>query len=88
MIGTCIWFNPDTGWGYAGHGIFSNNAFEFQVYCHYKNMKRDGQRNPKFRELKPNDVIEFDVGAGYLDKGTQAINIRIVQFAEDECKDK
>ena len=84
IIGTCIWFGPEIPWGYIGHGIFTNNAYEFQIYAHYKNMVKENLRNPKFAELKPNDIVEFEEGEGYRGSGTQALNIKIIKYAESE----
>lgn len=84
ITGTCIWFGPEIPWGYIGHGIFTNNAYEYQTYVHYKNITRENLRNPKFRELKPNDICEFQIGEGYKNSGTQAIKVKIIRYAEDD----
>jgi len=83
--GTCIWFGPEIPWGYIGHGIFTNNSYEFQIYVHYKHIEREGQRNVKFRELKSGDIVDFDEGEGHRNNGTQAINVVVKKYVEDLC---
>lgn len=86
LRGTCIWFGPEKPWGYLGFGIFTNNAYENQIYCHYKNIVKQNLRNPKYREIKPNDICEFEIGEGYMNPGTQALKVKIVKYAESEHK--
>ena len=82
MEGTCIWWKH--AYGYIGYGIYTNNAYEGQVYCHYKNINRKTMQNPKFRELKPGDIVEFDIGDGFHNDGTQALKVRVVRHADKD----
>ena len=41
--GTCIWFV--NAYGYIGFGLYTNNAYENQIYVHYKNINRKGLRD-------------------------------------------
>ena len=79
-VGTCIWFK--NSYGFIGRGMFTNNSYEGQIYCHWKNIVRKGLRNPKYRELAPGDVVEFTEGTGFFTDGSQAINVKVVTLAE------
>ena len=79
ITGTTIWFGPRS-YGYIGWGIFTNNAHERQVYVHYKHLRRKGQRDRRYFELKKNDVVEFEIGTGYFTKGTQALKVDIIEY--------
>lgn len=81
MEGTCIWFGPT--YGYIGYGIYMNSNYEGQVYAHYKNIIRKGLVNPKYRDLKPGDVCEFEFGDGFFNNGTQAVKVRVVRCANN-----
>jgi len=86
MKGTCIWFK--NVYGYIGDGIYSNNAYERQIYVHYSKIDKKTMKNPKYRELAPNDIVEFDIGDGFHMAGTQAINVRVIHHADsDEQKE-
>ena len=81
MEGTCIWFKET--YGFIGYGIFTNNAYEGQVYAHYKNMTPVGQRDPKHKVLSPGDVCQFEITEGFFNDGTQAVKVEIIKRAED-----
>ena len=83
--GTCIWWTD--AYGFIGHGIYTNNTYEYQVYAHYKQITRPGLRDEKYRELKAGDVCEFEVGDGYYCDGTQALKIKLVTRVEDINKE-
>jgi len=87
LIGTVIWWGPDKPWGYIGHGIFTNSTYEFQIFAHYKHISKINQKNPRFKEIKPKDIVKFRVVEGYNGKGTQAEDITIVKYAESNDKD-
>lgn len=81
LTGTVIWWGPDKPWGYIGHGLFSNGMYEKQIFAHYKHISIENQINPKFKEIKPNDIVKFRVIEGYNGKGTQAEDITIIEHA-------
>ena len=41
-------------------------------------------KNPKYKELAPNDIVEFDIGDGYHMAGTQAINVKVIEYADND----
>jgi len=80
-IGTCIWFK--NVYGYIGYGLFTNNQYEGQVYAHYKNIPKKGHRN-RHTKLDPGDICEFSFDEGFYCDGTQAVNIKVVKYAEED----
>jgi len=80
-IGTCLWFKNT--FGYLGFGIYTNNSYEKQVYVHYKNIQPKGLRNKNYSDLKEGDICEFEVGTGYYCEGTQALRVRLIEYAKD-----
>jgi len=85
LTGTTIWFGPNS-YGYIGWGLFTNERFENQVYVHYKQLRKKGQRDPDYMELRKNDIVEFEVGEGYYVKGTQALKVDIISYGEGNDK--
>lgn len=83
IIGTTIWFGPRS-YGYIGWGIYTNEEYENRIYVHFKQLTKKGQRDPSYRELKKNDIVEFEIGQGYYVKGTQAMKVDILQHGT-EC---
>ncbi len=78
IIGTTLWFGSNgISYGYIGWGEGE------QIYIHYKQLIRKSLRDPSFREIKKGDVIEFSIGTGYHNSGTQAIEARLVTRCED-----
>ena len=79
-IGTCIWFK--NAYGYIGYGIFTNQQYEGQIYAHYKNIPKATHRD-HHTSLNPGDICEFTFGEGYFCNGTQAVDIRVISYAEN-----
>ncbi|MCD8299832.1 MAG: cold shock domain-containing protein [Clostridiales bacterium] len=61
--GTVKWFSAKKGYG------FISDAEGNDIFVHFSAIDMDG-----FRELKENDMVEFDVVES--DKGVQAANVR------------
>lgn len=82
LMGTVVWWGPDKPWGYIGFGLFTNGMYENQIFAHYKHISKENQKNPRFKEIKPKDIVKFRIIEGHNHKGTQAENITIVKHAE------
>ena len=80
--GTCIWFKES--YGYIGKGVFTNNSYEGQIYAHYKNIDRTTMKDPRYKELKPGDIVEFETGPGFHMDGTQAVKVRVIVHAPED----
>ena len=79
-VGTCIWFK--NAYGYIGYGLYTNQAYEGQIYAHYKNIPKKGHRN-HHTSLSAGDICEFTFGEGYFCNGTQAVDIKVIAYAQD-----
>lgn len=86
MIGTVFWFaSKGQSFGFIK---YKEDDKEHQVYVHYKSIgtynlrKENLRRNKWFRELKPGDVVEFEIASGFgVPNGTQAVNVEILCHA-------
>jgi cold shock CspA family protein len=47
----------------------------FEVFVHYSNLMADNQAS-NYRTLAKGDLVEFQIGPGFMGKGTQAIKVR------------
>lgn len=70
MEGTVKWFNAAKGYGFIGPNDGSKD-----VFVHFSAIQGKG-----FRELKDNDIVEFEVVEGA--KGLQAANVVVMQRAQ------
>jgi cold shock protein len=66
MQGKVKWFNNAKGYGFIGPEDSSKD-----VFVHYSAIQAKG-----FKELKENDLVEFDVVTG--PKGLQAANVIVI----------
>lgn len=46
-----------------------------EVFVHYSNIMADNQ-NSTYRTLAKGDLVEFQIGPGFMGKGTQALKVR------------
>lgn len=76
--GICKWFGSS---GQAFGYITKSDGGE--VYVHYSNIRKVNLRDPKFRDMKKGDKVEFVVMAGYRNDGTQAGEVEIITHATD-----
>lgn len=82
--GTCIWFGTrGESYGYIGFGGKTDEVYNGQIYIHYKNISKDKLRKDGFREMKPGDILEYESAPGFHNEGTQAVNCKIIHFAEE-----
>lgn len=76
--GVCDWFGS-SGQSY-GYILRPDGG---SVYVHFKHLKSDGMRDPKFRELRKGDKVEYKVIQGHGDsQGTQASEVRIIEYGD------
>jgi len=66
-----------------GYIFYEDNGQKREIYVHYKNIKPVNQRDPKYREVRKNDVVRFKIGEGFRNTGTQALEVEILEYAPD-----
>tara|TARA_R100001244_G_C5135450_1_gene126764 strand:+ start:560 stop:835 length:276 start_codon:yes stop_codon:yes gene_type:complete len=78
ITGTCKWFGS-SGQAY-GYITYHEGS---EIYVHYTQIKRKNLRDPKFRDMKKNDTVEFVISPGYHNDGTQAVEVEIITHADN-----
>lgn len=68
MRGKCIWFNPARGYGFV-----ADQETDKEYFAHFSMIQASG-----YRQLKPEQRVEFEVENGGPKNKPQAINIRIL----------
>ncbi len=81
--GIVKWFaSKNQPWGYIKFRDERGDPAE--VFAHYRNIHADGQKNPKFKVLEAGQKVSFKIGPGYPSKGTQAMEIRVLDGNSSE----
>lgn len=76
-VGTVKWFSSKgQPWGYINYVHVEHGPIE--IFAHYKNLTIFGQDNPSFKTLAAGQVVEFVLGSGHFNAGTQALNVRVI----------
>ena len=76
--GVCKWFGS-SGQAY-GYITYHDGS---EVYVHYSQIKRKNLRDPKFRDMRKGDTVQFVIKEGYHNDGTQAIEVEIIKRADN-----
>ena len=78
LTGVCEWFGSNG----QSYGYIKYND-DCQVYVHYKHIEIEGLRDPKYKEIRPGDKVQFRIIEGHGNNtGTQATEVIILEYGD------